>query len=229
MLYIPLAGNTGLEFFSYYARISPESLDRSWWLHLKMLQYSNSVLILGNCESMDYDKLKIALVTPKDDLGLFRAIVNAPFDQKPKAAFMFLGIIVLLLVNKEKGTIDRIVMSDNEMTEDINKVSVIPFKKIKIPLNDKDNIIARALATGIPQNTTDWRFIYSPVLNPDEAHINQASSGISYSAVYPLEVRDGGALIFSYYLFSGHVGNKQLEFMKKYTKLVANVLNEPTK
>ena len=178
---------------------------------------------------MDYDKLKKALATPKDDLGLFRVIVNAPFDQKLESAFMFLGILVLLLVNKETGTIDRIAMSDNEMTENINKVSVVPFKKIKIPLNDKDNIIVRALATGIPQDTTDWRFIYSPVLNPAQAHINQASSGISYSAIYPLEVRDGGALIFSYYLVGGHVGNKQLEFMKKYTKLVTSVLKEPTK
>src|ERR1019366_8897907 len=110
---------------------------------------------------MDYDKLKKALATPKDDLGLFRVIVNAPFDQKLESAFMFLGILVLLLVNKETGTIDRIAMSDNEMTENINKVSVVPFKKIKIPLNDKDNIIVRALATGIPQDTTDWRFIYS--------------------------------------------------------------------
>jgi hypothetical protein len=178
---------------------------------------------------MDYDKLKKALTAAKDDPGLFRVIVNAPFDQKLEAAFMFLGILVLLLVNKETGTINRIVMSDNEMTDNINKVSVVPFKKIMIPFGDKDNIIARALATGIPQDTTDWRFIYSPVLNPVQAHINQASSGISYSAVYPLEVRDGGALIFSYYQDSGHVGNKQLEFMKKYTKLVANVLNEPTK
>jgi hypothetical protein len=178
---------------------------------------------------MDYDKLKKSLTAAKDDLGLFRVIVNAPFDQKLEAAFMFLGILVLLLVNKETGTIDRIVMSDNEMTDNINKVSVVPFKKITIPFGDKDNIIARALATGIPQDTADWRFIYSPVLNPVQARINQASSGISYSAVYPLEVRDGGALIFSYYLYGGHVGNKQLEFMKKYTKLVTSVLKRQTK
>ncbi len=178
---------------------------------------------------MDYAKLVLALNTEKIGPELFQVIVNAPFDQESEVAFMYLGIIVLLLVDVESGTIDRIAMSDSDMAKDIIRVSNIPFEDIRIPLGDKDNIIARAIKTGKPKDTTDWRFIYSPVLKTEEAHINQASSGVSYSAVYPLKISNGGALIFSYFQFEGHIGKEQRDFMKNYTDMVADTLSEHKK
>jgi hypothetical protein len=44
-----------------------------------------------------FAKLKDILSAPKNDQQLFKAIVNAPFDDKRRAALLGLGIVVLLL------------------------------------------------------------------------------------------------------------------------------------
>lgn len=179
--------------------------------------------------AIDYERLKRALEASKNDDELFHHIVDAPFEQIVEAAHMFLGIIVLRLVNKQTRTIDHMALSNTELAKDAKNVTVVPFKEIKIPLKTRGNVIALAAKTGEPQDTADWRFLFHPVLDAEQSRINQASAGIAYSAVYPFQARDGGALIFSYYQYEEGVGDAQHEFMARYSQMVDACLKSQTK
>ena len=170
---------------------------------------------------MDINKLRRLLNAPvQSDEDLFKVIVDTPFQFEVEAALLFLGIDVLLLVNKKTGMIDRVAISNTELAANTNNVSFVPFKDIKIPVGYTDNIISLAIQTGEPQETIDWEQLYAPALTTEQAHINQASGGIAYSAVYPLQTRDGGAMIFSFYQYANNIGAPQQNFMKTYARLV---------
>jgi hypothetical protein len=177
-------------------------------------------------EEINYKELRKLLSAAKTEEDLAHTIVNAPMEHfKVEAAFLFLGIIVLLTVNKKQGTIDRIALSDTALAAATKQVSAKRFEDIKIPLEYQKNIIAAAIQTNEPQDTTDWRFLFEPALTKEEARINQANAGIAYSAVYPLQgLKDGGALIFSYFQYPENIGKSQKKFMEKYTKLVSDTL-----
>lgn len=175
--------------------------------------------------TFDYAALQKSLETAKGDAALFKTIVNLPFTYKVQAAYLFLGIVVLLLVNKKNGTIDRIALSETELAKNTTDVSVKRFEAIRIPLGYTKNVIAKAVATGKPQGTSDWQYLFTPELTPEEARLNQASGGIGFSAVYPLVgARDGGAMIFSYFQSREEQGKAHREFMEKYSRLVAKCL-----
>jgi len=179
---------------------------------------------------IDYAELKQTLAACKNDKELFEAIVNAPFTYQLQVALMFLGIMVLLLVNKKTGTIDRIALSKTELAKGTTDVSVKRFEDIKIPVDYPHNVIAQAIKTGQPQGTADWKNLFAPALNSTEARLNQASGGIGYSAVYPLiGARDGGgALIFSYFQYPQEIRDMQRRFMEKYSQLVTAALKNNT-
>lgn len=177
---------------------------------------------------MNQLKLISTLKSASSKSDLYEVIVNAPFstkDDRLEAAYLFLGIMVLLVVDKDKGTINRVALSKTELAKNTTTVSVKNFKDIKIPVDYRANIIARAIQTGQPHETTDWKDLFVPELTPKEARVNQASGGIAYSAVYPLiGVGDGAALIFSYYQYRDEIGESQHEFMKQYSETVAKAL-----
>jgi hypothetical protein len=178
--------------------------------------------------NFDWEKLKKTLSSAKSDKKLFKSIVNAPFDQPVVSAYMFLGVVVLLLVDKKTDEIKRIALSQTEQANNIARVSVVPFEEIIIPLHTETNIISQAILSGKQQDTTDWSFLFNPALSPEAARINQASAGIAYSVVSPLKARDGGALIFSYYLYEHTLNSRQRGFMKDYTKLIDGLLGKTT-
>lgn len=179
-------------------------------------------------EIIDYQYLNSLLSNAKTDEELYRLIVDAPFKQyKIQTTFLFLGIIVLLLVDaKNKKVIRRIALSQTDFAERTLDVSVIPFEKIKIRLNDQQNIISAAIREGTMQDTTDWKYLFTPALSPENARINQANAGIAYSAVYPFTAGNGGALIFSFYQYKDLIDDVQKDFMKKYTNFVNEHLSE---
>ena len=178
-------------------------------------------------DEINYDQLRDLLAAPQDRTELYQTIVNAPLiNYKVETAFMFLGIMVLLVVNKAEGTIDRIALSDTALAEATKEVSAKRFEDIKVPIDYQKNIIAAAIASGEPQDTTDWRFLFEPALTKEQARLNQANAGIAYSAVYPLKVGDGAAMIFSYYQYPENIGDAQKKFMDRYTGLVTERLKQ---
>jgi hypothetical protein len=169
----------------------------------------------------DFAALEQRLQAVHNDDELFSAIVDTPFVNPLPAVLIFLGITVLLQVNKKTGTIDRIALSKTEQARMTTDVSVKPFKEIKIPVDYLENIIADAIHSGQPQDTTDWKFLFNPDMTAQQARINQANAGIAHSVVYPLKARDGGALIFSYFQYRDEMDDGKAEvFMKRYAELV---------
>jgi hypothetical protein len=174
----------------------------------------------------DFEDLAARFKTAEGDERLFELIVNAPFINPLPAVLIFLGIVVLLQVNKETGTIDRIALSKTEQARRTTDVSVKPFNEIKIPLGYLENAIADAIHSAQPQDTTDWKFLFNPDMTAQQARLNQANAGIAHSVVYPLKSRDGGALIFSYYQYRGDMDDGKAEtFMKRYVELVEAALS----
>jgi hypothetical protein len=172
-----------------------------------------------------FAKLKDILSAPKNDQQLFKAIVNAPFDDKRRAALLGLGIVVLLLVDKQKRTIERVALSDTELAHGTVRMSVKPFKEITIPLGYHGNFIAEAIRSNRYQQTSDWQYLFAPALTAEEARLNQAGGGIGCSFVYPFpEARHGGALIFSYYITLDKIGREHHEFMRGYSRLTSKSL-----
>jgi hypothetical protein len=165
-------------------------------------------------------RLQKLLVAAKSDAELFETIVNAPFHNRVRATQLDLGIVVLLLVDKKAKTINRVALSNTEQAVGAVKMSEKPFSDIKIPVDFEANLIARAIATGEPQTVTDWKYLFAPDLSPRAARFNQAGAGIEFSCVCPLEARNGGALIFSYYQVSKNIGPEHYAFMQNYGRLV---------
>jgi sporulation protein YlmC with PRC-barrel domain len=174
----------------------------------------------------DYKALEQKLQEATSDEELFQTIVNAPFINPLPTVLIFLGIVVFLQVNPETGTIDRLALSKTEQARATTDVSAKPFNEIKIPVDYLENIIADAIHSGQPQDTTDWKFLFNPSLTAQDARINQANAGIAHSIVYPLKSRDGGALIFSYYQYRSEMDDGKAEaFMKRYSELVDTALS----
>lgn len=170
-------------------------------------------------------ELKTMLSQAIDDQHLFNTIVNAPFNTKSKAHPLGLSIVVLLLVNKNNNSVQRIALADTDSAKGAMEYSVKPFNEIEIPLTDKNNAIVNAIATDKPQRVTDWYFLFTPELTAEEARFNQAGAGIATSIVYPLEnTRDGGALIFSYVLGEENITSEYHAFMRHYTNVVSKHL-----
>lgn len=173
-----------------------------------------------------HTKLRKHLSDAKGDKELFEAIVNAPFHNKFQATNLDMGIIVLLLANKKSNTLDRISYSKTSPAIDAVKASPIPFHQIKIPMSDITNITSKAFRQKKPTQTSDWRYLFAPVLSPTAARFNQAESGMGCSVVYPfIKAREGGVLIFSFYQPLNVITNKHYEFMKEYTDLSSTLLS----
>jgi hypothetical protein len=160
----------------------------------------------------------------KDEL--YSTIVNAPFSTHLKGQPLGLSIVVFLLVNKKRKTIQRIALSDTEAAKGALEYSVKKFHEIEIPLNDKNNTIVQVVKNSNPETVTDWEFLFTPALTAEEARFNQAGAGIATSVVYPLNnVSDGGAIIFSYVLPSANITKQYHNFMHKYVELVGKALS----
>lgn len=174
-----------------------------------------------------FSKLKEILSNSNNDKELFLNIVDAPYVDKPKTALMSLGLIVLTLVNKKTQMIDRVELSSTDFKDGAFSITPKNFYDIKIPYENKENYIAIAIKTGRPMATTDWKDIFIPDLNPEEARFNQAGAGAACSVIYPLVgARNGGALVFSFYEPINKIGKEHHMFMEKYARLVASELKK---
>lgn len=183
-------------------------------------------MVASSSDSLDMNKLKQALRATSNYEQLKTVIVEAPFRQPLAVASLFLAFIVLMLANKKTGQIDRVTITDTELARNTFEVTAVPFEDIKIPLHHPDNIIAQSIDDGRPRDTTDWYYTFTPALTGDQARINQASAGIAYTAIYPIDIPDGGVLSFSYYQYASEIGDQQRDFMKNYTQIVAQAIKQ---
>lgn len=163
--------------------------------------------------------------TPQSSLAT--AIVNQPFVHKADMVLMGIGIIVLLIKSSRDGQIHRVALSNTELGEATKKISIKKFEDIKIPADHQVNVIARVIATNSPQMTSDWRYLFTPALSPEQARLNQAAGGIACSHVYPVHcASDKGALIFSFYKEPDAIDTAAIEFMRGYSEMVSDILTQ---
>jgi hypothetical protein len=165
--------------------------------------------------------------TPAEHLAA--AIVDEPFVYHLDMVAMGIGIVVFLIADPKTGVIYRVSLSRTHLAEGTLRMSDKKFEDIEIPLGDKVNIIARAIADQKPQMTEDWKYLFVPELTPEQARMNQAGGGIAGSFVYPVRFKNGqeegnAALIFSYYKFLDKVGVSERQFMEGYSKVVGEAL-----
>ncbi len=165
----------------------------------------------------------------KDRSAYYQAIVDAPFADPLTATKLDLGITVLLLVNQENKTIDRIALSKTEQAKKTLQMTAKPFHEIRIPVNHPTNIISQAIKEHSPQHTEDWQYLFVPELTPQQARFNQAGAGIECSMVYPLNIPEGGAFIYSYYQPYGNLTKTHKEFMTAYTNRISWLLDSESK
>lgn len=185
-------------------------------------------MVISSAETeVFFNKVKSYLAEAKSEKDLYEKIVNGAFLDRRMSTLLGLGITVLLLVNKQDRTIDRIALSDTDLAQGTLDVTVKPFRAIKIPLSYKGNFIAEAIRSGRYQQTSDWQYLFAPALKPEEARLNQAGGGIGCSFIYPLVgVPGGGAMIFSYFITLDKIEPVHRELMFRYTKLVAESLQK---
>jgi hypothetical protein len=171
------------------------------------------------------EELEKLLKTAKSRKQLYQTIVDAPFHNRVMTGRLGLGITVLLLVNEKESCIDRIALARTELARGTVDMSAKPFREIRIPLKDRDNFISIAIRRKHYMITSDWQFLFVPALTPQQARFNQAGGGIACSVVYPLDIKPGGAMIFSYYEPVERIGSSHHGFMRDYCRLVAKCLN----
>jgi hypothetical protein len=158
------------------------------------------------------------ILSAKGDL---QKIVDAPFTTMT-SVILELGAVVLLFENKKTKTIDRIVLSKTEPAAGAVRSSRKPFNEIKIPLSCKENAIVRALKTGKNQTVADWKFLFAPELNSQEARDNQHGAGILCSVVAPLTSRKKrGAIIYSFLCPELDIRTAHHDFINIFTEIVS--------
>jgi hypothetical protein len=173
-----------------------------------------------------YTDMKNSLLSASSRKNLFNKIVNLPFSNKLLSTTVDLGIIVLLQINLETNTVDRVALSDTELAKGAVKLSAKQFHEIKIPATETNNIITSAIRSKEFKFTEDWACMFNPILTPQQARLNQASAGIECSLVYPLSSGHGGALIFSFYQPQSRITGEHLAFVATYADMVDSALNK---
>lgn len=156
---------------------------------------------------------------------LYELVANAPFQSKFHTTNLDLGMIVFVLANLKTKTIDRISYSHTSPAHDAIRVSPKTFQEIKLPLIDDTNLTSKTIKTGKPHKTSDWKYLFTPVISETAARFNQAEAGMGCSFIYPVKNEElMGALIFSFYQQIEAIGKRHQDFMKKYSTIVSQNL-----
>ncbi len=176
---------------------------------------------------VDYELLSSIIASALEE-SRYKAVVEAPFGDKINMAFLFLGFICLYIVDEKKGEVQLKAASGTEQYR--LAVERYNFKLSDFHLRfdaDKDNTIVQAIASGKPQGTADWVTLSRKHKSAEAVRLNQANSGIAYTAIYPFSSSVRGALMYNFYQYPDKIDGEQRAFMKKYTDLVSTFISPP--
>ena len=177
---------------------------------------------------LDIDYIELAVqINQARAKDIYSAIVNEPFKNKVAMARLFLGFICIFIVDEKDNAIWLKGVSDTE--EYRLAVKQFEFKPTSYRLDfnkNKDNTIVQTIIQAKPQRTLDWAALNRGQTPTDTVRLNQASSGIASTMLYPLSSVVRGALMYNYYQYPEKIGPLQQTFMEDYTKLVSACLAE---
>jgi hypothetical protein len=182
------------------------------------------VALRGAYPAFPYADMQQELKAARSSQASHDAIANVPFHHQLESALLFLGFITFFLVDEAKQLVRIAAVSDNEYYD--MAVSGYNFdpKKFTLSLDDADNSIVKSILSGKPETTIDWDTIKRPQADNEAARLNQASSGIACTVVYPLTGSKRGALMYNYFQYQDGVGEQQQDFMETYTDIVSKLL-----
>jgi signal transduction histidine kinase len=131
-------------------------------------------------------------------------------------------IIVLTLVDEEKGVLERVSLSQTDEAAKALAASAVAFHDIEIPLTTPDNILIKTIDEKEPQVTGYWPKMFYPVLNDEQALANQKAAGIKTSLTYPVVVGEKviGVLIFSMTKEENEVSEDEKSLISGFTDIV---------
>jgi len=137
-------------------------------------------------------------------------------------------IIVLILFDEDKNGLQRISLSQTPEAKAATSASSIPFEKIVVPLDAKDNICVRAFREKRQFITHDWQDILSPPLLPEDARKNQHAAGIKTSMVFPIDVKDKtvGVAIFSMVKGEEEVSPEEFDLIRGFLEIVGIAVHD---
>jgi len=148
-------------------------------------------------------------------------VVDSIFDE---LGYLNLGykIIVLALIDKDKGVLRRISVSHTPEGKIGAAGLPIPFTSVEIPLSAKDNFCIQAIEKNTPYTTHFWPDILTPPIPREEAILLQKEIGIQTSIVYPVGVHGNtiGIMIFSMVKEESQVTPAERNLLVSFTDLV---------
>jgi signal transduction histidine kinase len=171
----------------------------------------NRTKALWNIEKLILNSLDFNQVT-KD-------VVNEALKELSKYGY---SILVLSLIDPQKGVLKRISISSTEQAKKELQYSPIPFGSIEIPLGHEENSSVQAIKSGKFIATSRLADLLTPVIRPDLADEAQKSAGIKASLVFPVTVegRTLGTMIFSMSKKFEDVTQNELTLLNSFTDLV---------
>jgi signal transduction histidine kinase len=149
-------------------------------------------------------------------------VVNSLFSELGDLKLGY-KIIVLGLVDQNKGLLKRVSISQTEEAKKGVSRLPIPFDQVEIPLDAKENYSIKVIDSGEPQVTHQWSDILCPSLTFEEANKLQNEVGIKTSLIYPLKVRGKaiGMMIFSMIKNEDQISNFEKELLQRFTDICA--------
>lgn len=153
-------------------------------------------------------------------------IANQPFGYPKEMALLFLGFIVLYIVDETSQTLRIRGFSDTEYYRE--SVSGMKFEPSDYcpQLDDPRNLICKAIRDHKPQLTKDWATLTRPESDIEVARFNQANAGIGYSTICPLNGHTRGAIMFNYFQYPENSSKDQADFMSRYTQIASGCIDK---
>lgn len=155
----------------------------------------------------------------------FKTVVQKIVDSVlHELGYLRLGyrIVVLALVDEQKGYLKRISISQTEEAKRALQVTPVPFHEIDIPLHSENNVCIKAVKENKSLVTHNWVDILCPPYTPEEAKQVQAVVGIKTSMVYPVISKNKpiGVIIFSMVKDEKDVSQAEQDLIRGFTDIV---------
>jgi signal transduction histidine kinase len=169
------------------AKIDLEHVTKEMYKKNKELAEKNKALALLR----RIDGLVISKVTDIEQVA--QDVVNTIVKE------LSFKLVAILLLNKESNSLERLVVSQTDLTAKAEtKLNQRLFDK-GIPLTEEANLIVKTVRTRFMQLTHGLNRTLIPHFSVEQSKIAQEIIGINVSFVYPLIVRDEviGALVIS--------------------------------
>src|SRR3989344_2957612 len=136
-------------------------------------------------------------------------------------------VIVLTLLDSQKGVLKRIAISETEAARKFLTASPIPFTNIEIPLSADENLSVKAIRDKKFKITSQVADVLYPAINRKWVASFQKELGIKTSIVFPVFAKDKilGALIFSLNKEQSKISQEEWTILKSFVGAVGIALD----